>query len=82
MYNILSKAQEQRIIKVVECMRLNDIQSIHFIDNDKVNYYLTGIDTIMLDVEVTKKDNFTYSDSYTIDKDNYIDYQSSSYDMK
>ena len=63
-------------------MRENDIQSIHFIDNDKVNYYLTGIDTIMLDVEVTKKDGFTYSDNYNIDKDNYINYISSSYNMK
>ena len=81
MYNILSKAQEQRIINVVECMRANDIQSMHFIAYG-MNYYLSGIDTLMLDVEVTKKDNFTYSDSYTIDKDNYIDYQTSSYDLK
>lgn len=72
MYNALSQAQEQRITNMAKCMRANDIQSIHFIDNDKVNYYLTGIDTLMLDVEIVKEDGVTHTDSYIISKDNCI----------
>ena len=78
-YNELNVKQEQKIINMCECMRMNNIFSTKFKnDDDELTYYLTGVDTMELNVKrIQNEGNICtiYADSYIIDKCNYISFQ-------